>query len=195
MDTITTWWETLTTGLQIYYGIGLISTALMLVQTVLTLLGADADVDVEVDTDVAAGGDGGSDLGLLSVRTIIAFLMGFGWAGAWFTEIGWSVLLVVPLAFVIGFILMVIVAWLMKLLYGLRQSGTLAFDSAVGELATVYLPIPPDKEKAGKVEVMVQGRLRVVDAFTNAGARLENRARVRVIDVVGPNALLVEPEY
>ena len=193
MDTIMTWWDGLSAGLQMYYLIAMVSTSLMLLLTIFSFFGGDVDADLDADLDAPGDHDGG--LGVLSVRTILAFLMGFGWAGAWFTELGWSVLLVLPVALGIGFVLMVAVARLMRALYGLRQEGTLTFDSAIGEIGTVYLSIPPDKEKAGKIEVMMQGRLRVVDAFTNASTMLENGSRVRVIDVVGPNALLVEREY
>jgi hypothetical protein len=45
----------------------------------------------------------------------------------------------------------------------------------------------------GKIEVLVQGRLRVVDAFNKSGDSLPNRSRVKVVDVMDQNTLVVEP--
>jgi acylphosphatase len=47
--------------------------------------------------------------------------------------------------------------------------------------------------KPGQVEVRVQGRLRVVQAFTRAGHEIPNQARVKVVDVLDQNTLIVEP--
>jgi hypothetical protein len=197
METMTTWWDGLEAGLRFFYMIAFASTAVMLLQTVLTLFGFDGDHgDVGMDHgDIGGDHDhGAGDVQVLSVRTIIAFLVGFGWGGAIFRDQGWSLLLVVPVALVIGVVLMLGVFWFMKAMHGLGASGSLNFVNAIGEVGTVYLPIPPNREKNGQVEVMIQGRLMVVDAFTSADERLENRARVRVIDVVGENALLVIPD-
>ena len=49
------------------------------------------------------------------------------------------------------------------------------------------------KNAPGQVEVMVQGRLRVVQALTRSETGLPNRKRVKVVDVVDQTTLLVEP--
>ena len=53
--------------------------------------------------------------------------------------------------------------------------------------------IPARMQKPGQVEVLVQGRLAVVAAFTRADRRLENAERVRVTEVLDRNTLVVEP--
>ncbi len=108
-------------------------------------------------------------------------------------DLGWPLLIVLPLALLVGFLLMMRVFWFMSFLYSLRQRGNLDYAYAIGETGTVYLPIPPERAGPGKIEVLVQGRLKVVDAFTRSEQRLENRSKVRVLDVIGENALLVEP--
>jgi len=81
----------------------------------------------------------------------------------------------------------------MRFLYGLQHSGTLDYHNAIGEIGTVYLPIPAAMGGNGRVQVTVQGRLRVVTALTRHPARLENQSRVRVVDVLDENSLVVEP--
>lgn len=198
------WWGGLDLGLQIFYGIAMVSTAILLVQTVLLLFGlGDHDLpdhDLSLDGDHGDGllghahdGDNGG-LGLLSVRTIVAFFVGFGWSGAVVRVAGAGTLLALPIAAIIGFLLMLSVFWIMKLFWSFRQSGNLNYVNAIGETGTVYLPIPPGKAGAGQIEVLVQGRLRVVKAFTSAAERLENRRRVLVIDVVDEDGVLVIPQ-
>ncbi len=45
----------------------------------------------------------------------------------------------------------------------------------------------------GQIEIQVQGRLRVVQAFTRAERELGNHERVRVIELMDETTLLVEP--
>ncbi|MEM8955393.1 MAG: hypothetical protein AAGD22_14660 [Verrucomicrobiota bacterium] len=195
METLTTWWDALDGAMKFFYAIAFSSTAVLSIQTLLTLIGFDGDHGDQggmgVDHDHSAGD---ADVQILSVRTIVAFLVGFGWVGAIFRDFGWMLIFVFPIALVAGLILMFVVFYFMKLMHGLRASGSLNFVNAIGEVGTVYLPIAPNREKHGQVEVMIQGRLMVVDAFTSAEERLENRTQVRVIDTVGENALLVIPD-
>jgi hypothetical protein len=82
----------------------------------------------------------------------------------------------------------------MRFLWSMRESGTLDYHNAVGEIATVYLPIPPKREGRGQVQVIIQGRLQTIPAITSRGERLENRAKVLVVDVLEDNTLVVVPD-
>lgn len=182
------WWSSLGTPLRIYYGIALVTSALLGIQLLLLILGFDADTDVDTDVDA---GDGG--VHVLSVRSVTAFAAGFGWGGVAATEAGWPPVATILGALAAGSFLMAGVVLLMRGLYGMRYSGTLDYRSAVGAVGNVYLPIPPSMEGAGQVEVLVQGRLRVVRAFTRAADRLPNGSRVRVVEPLDQQTLLVEP--
>ena len=189
------WWNALETGGQVYYAIAIASTFILLIQTLLMLIGMDGgdidlDADVDVDVDVDHDGDG---LGVLSFRTVIAFLVGFGWIGALSTDSGLGLFLALVLAGVAGIILMFVVYWLMKTLSKLKSDGTVHYANAIGEVGTVYLPIPPNREGPGQIEVMIQGRLIVAQAFTGNDTKIVNQAKVRVIDVLGDNSLIVQP--
>jgi membrane protein implicated in regulation of membrane protease activity len=201
MDALTDWWDALDGAMKFFYTIAFASTLVLAIQTGMMLFGfdtdgADADFDVgDLDHggDLDPGGDhGGHDVSMISVRSVTAFLVGLGWMGAILRDLGWSLLLVVPLALIVGFILMMFVWWFMKLLHSLSEKGNMDYVYAIGETGSVYLPIPPNREKAGKVEVMIQGRLTVVDAFTDDTVRIENRTKVRVLDVIDDNTLVVE---
>ena len=192
---MTAWWSSLTTALQVFYGIAIATSVVMALQLLLSFFGLDADhsdADLQADVDVHDLGHGGA-LGLLSMRTIIAFFTGFGWGGVVALESGLALVSAVAVAVGTGGVLMLAIFFLMRALYSLRYSGTLDYRNAVGQAGSVYLPIPGAMAGPGQIEVLVQGRLCVVHAFTRAAERIPNRARVRVIGVLDPQTLLVEP--
>ena len=201
MEALNIWWEGLDGAMKFFCTIAFASTLVLAIQTGLMFFGGDVDgMDSDFDVgdmdhggDMDLGGDhGAGDVSVLSVRSITAFMVGLGWMGAILRDLGWSLLLVVPLALIVGFILMMFVWWFMKFLHSLSQKGNMDYVYAIGETGQVYLPIPPNREKAGKVEVMIQGRLRVVDAFTDDTVRIENRTKIRVLDIIDDNMLVVE---
>ena len=82
MEELNTWWDGLALIAKVFYTIGIFSTAVLGVQTFLTLIGLDGDDAVDA-ADAMDGGEisdevGDGDLQFLSVRTITAFLVGFG---------------------------------------------------------------------------------------------------------------------
>jgi hypothetical protein len=178
------WWGSLGTALQIFYAIAVATSALLTIQLVLIVLGIDGEADID---DVDAGG------GVLSVRTVTAFFTGFGWTGVVALESGLTLPLTLLAATAVGGVFLLGVLMLMRALSGLRYSGTLDYHNAVGSIGSVYLRVPPGMSGPGQVEVIVQGRLRVVQAFTRSERELPNRSRVKVVDVMDQTTLIVEP--
>ena len=74
----------------------------------------------------------------------------------------------------------------------LGEDGTQRVQGALGQEGTVYVPIPPAKSQAGKIQLKLQNRLVEYEAVTNNAQRLATGTRVRVIAVTG-NQLEVEP--
>lgn len=181
------WWNSLGAALQLYYAIAFAASALLLLQLLLSLVGFDGDADMDFDTEVHDFG------GYLSLRSLTAFFAGFGWGGVVALRGGMSVLGSSLVAVATGGVLMASVVALMRGLYAMRASGTLDYSNAIGQVGNVYLPIPPNMEGPGQVEVLVQGRLAVVQAFTRAGHRLPNRSRVRVTETLDQQTIVVEP--
>lgn len=183
------WWSTLETAHKVFYAIAIATSVLLVLQLILSFFGLDGDADADFDTDV----DHGGGVGILSIRTVTAFFTGFGWGGVAALEAGFALVPSVLLAVLSGGTLMAGVFFLMRGLYAMRYSGTLDYRNAVGEAGSVYLPVPAAMAGPGQVEVRVQGRLRVVRAFTRAPHKIPNRSRVRVVDVLDQQTLLVEP--
>lgn len=175
------WWAGMSFSLQFFYAIGVVALLLLMFQVVLLIAGSG-------ELDVGEG-----EAGFLSLRAVAGFLLGFGWIGAISLENGFGLLAAVVFGSLSGGALMGAVTLVMLALHRMRTSGTLNYENAVGAVGTVYLPIPPLQQGAGKVEVYIQGRSVIVPAYTRHGERIGNQQRVRVSGMIDPRTLLVEP--
>jgi hypothetical protein len=92
---------------------------------------------------------------------------------------------------IIGSIFLGLIVYLMSYLHSLREEGTLNYRNCIGEVGSVYLPIPPSRKGMGQIEVMVQGRLRIVKAVTDHDKKIPNQAAVRVKELVDQQTLLI----
>ena len=195
------WWITLTGAEQVFYTIAITSSAVLVVQFILNLIGLagqDMDMDTDSDFDVGADFDVGDDfdvhdtgLGMLSVRTVLAFFVGLGWTGVAMLGSGMPQGGSVIVALLGGAFFMFVVFWLMRTIYSLTESGNIVVASALGQTGTVYLPIPPQGQGTGQVQLVVQGRLRELPAVTTGEERLPTNTHVRVERVLDHDVLLV----
>jgi hypothetical protein len=185
---MTAWWESLSTILQIFYGIALLGSLLLAIQSILLLIGSGhADLgDAHVDSH--PGG-----LGMLSIRTVMAFFTGFGWVGVIATKQGAGLPVAIILGLITGGVLAWSLLWLMRSMRGLASDGSLDYANAVGAIATVIVAIQPEGRSGGQVEVMVQGRLAAVQAIGTTAAAIPSGSKVRVAELVGSTTLRVTP--
>jgi len=182
------WWSGLDGDLQVFYLIGIIAGAILILQLILLGLGVGFDADVDV-----SDGDFDADVGFFSLRSITAFFFGFGWTGVIALESGASTLVATLIALAVGLGMFVLVALIWQQFAKLGESGSLDYAHAVGVTGSVYLPIAANRSHPGKVEVMIQGRLSVVDAYTESDMEISSQTRVRVTEVIDQSTVMVEP--
>lgn len=190
---MTEWWDALRLDLQIFYALGILSTLVLAIQFVMMFFGlGDHDVGGSDIHDGHAGAhtDG---LGIVSIRTVTAFFFGFGWSGALAIRQGHSTPVASLIAILIGGVFMGIVYSLMRFVYGLRASGTVDYRNAVGQVGDVYVTIPARQSGSGQIQILVQGRMRVVSAFTKVDRDLPGGSKVKVVGLIDLNTLIVEP--
>ena len=180
------WWNALTGDLQVFYLIGIVSGAFLMLQFLLMAIGVGLDFDFDLE-----GSD--ADVGFLSLRSLTAFFFAFGWTGVLMKEGDNSTTLSVVVSTVVGLAVFFMVALIWRRFARMTESGSIDYRSAVGVNGTVYIPVGANRATPGKVEVMVQGRMRVIDAYTTAPTELPAKTRVKVTDVVDPTTVLVEP--
>ncbi len=183
MEAVDNWWGSLDGAYRVFYALGIVSALALIVQVILGVFGLDDLLDA-VDDEGAS---------LLSMRTVSGFLAGFGWTGVVLMRAGYSTLAASISGAVVGLLFAGTLFIIMRVLMGLRHSGTIDYRNAVGVAGKVYAPIGGSLEKPGQVEVLVQGRLRTVAAMTRHDEDLPTLTRVRVVDTLDSNTLLVAP--
>jgi len=186
---MTAWWTALSFEEQLYMGAALLASGVLIVQLLLSLLGAG------VIDDMPDAGDGGhgSGTGIFSVRTIAAFFAGLGWVGVIFLRQGSSSFLAASLGSITGVGLMAGTIYIMRSFSKMQDSGTLNYANAIGSVAKVYVTIPPARGPGGQIEVVFQSRTVFAEAYSDAPGGLKPGARVRIVGLDSPTSFLVEP--
>jgi hypothetical protein len=153
-------------------------------------------VDAHVGDAPAAGGsadahhlDSAASFKIFTTQSILAFFMGFGWLGlACRTEWQLPYVISVGIAFAFAVGLMFFTAYLMSQVYRLNAVRTRNLYRALGDEAKVYLTIP--ENGVGKVQAVVDGSLKTVDAVSKSG-RIEQFKDVEIVGVEDQSTLIV----
>jgi len=187
---MTEWWNALLIERQIFYGIGIFSLGILVIQMLLTVIGLDS----HHDADISGHGDHDSGIGLITVRTVTAFFVGFGWTGAIMLNNGYSVVAAIIAGLAAGTAFLLATWFLIHNLLRLQSSGgNVDYNNAIGTVGTVYTTIPAAETGGGQLELMIQGRLMMAEAYTRATWNLKPGAKARVTALIGRSTLLVEP--
>lgn len=204
------WWNSMTFAQHGFMFAAIPATLALVIQTILLLAGmgndgSDLDADVDFDGDIPDDGfeahedfsncDDSSglngDLRVFTVRGFVAFFAVFGWTGAamlkarlplWFSVIG---------AVAAGAVAMVLIAWLMKSMLKLQQSGNINPKNAVGKSGVVYITVPAAREGSGKVNLVLQERYSEMDAVTDSAAPIPTGKEVTIVGVTTLGTLVV----
>lgn len=164
-----------TTAQGVFCAIAWVATLLALGMFVLSMF-MDAD-GADVDGD-----GGGADTGLFSIRALIGFILGFGWGGYMSMRCAPSVLQAVLVGLGLGVVMFLLVAWMMKLIYGLKSDGTLKHETLVGLTGTVYVTIPPHGEPGGQVQIAHPNQLITMAAVQDGDTPLAAQTRIEVVE-------------
>ena len=186
-------WEGLSLIGKIYWILAVPSTVIFIVLLVLSFFGADADGDIDGDIgDVDIGeGIGGF---IISFKSVMSFLMMFGWSGIISMSFNLKVWATLLVALIAGFVALIAVAALLYFISKMSYSGTMNMENALGKVGTVVLGIPPKRQGKGQIQINVQGSLRTLDAMTEEKEKIESNSNVQVIDIQDNNTLIVVPK-
>ena len=204
------WWNSLEPAMKVLWAVTLSASLVFVIQTIMTFLGAagDSDFDINSDTDLIGDiADGSVDVGgspeagesgqlgtgmnLLTFRNFINFLIGFGWTAILLKDSVPALALRMLIAIVVGVVLVAVVMLLFKWLTNMQQSGNInVYKSAIDCEGSVYLTIPGGRAGEGKVQITINNAVREYAAVTD-GPTLKTGARIRVVEVVSANTLLV----
>lgn len=161
------------------------------------------DVDMDVSTDIAGGADTDipddasgnvdTDLGTLRLFTmqgIVAFATTFSWVTIWLIKGDMQVIPAFFLGALAGSLMMYAVAKIFQQSKRLAENGTFYLKRAIGEIAQVYVPIPPNGENGGKVTLTLGSGFHEIDAITESEHAISTGQQVRITDVVGDTVVV-----
>jgi len=200
------YWAGLESLDKIYLACAVFGGAFFIFRTILMLSGiGDTDTDMDVDTDAADfdhnpdhmedldhgdHADHDAGLKLLTLQGLTAFIMMFGATSFAFSR---GSLLNDIMIFIIGAVVGLFAMWLVAkgfaLMRSLQSSGTMRISDAIGEEGTVYLTIPADG--IGKIQVVISGRLMVMDAVSHDKVELKTGERVCVSEITSGGMMAV----
>lgn len=195
------WWNSLSTVMQILWGITLSATLIFVIQTIMTFMGLGGDGGIDTDFDASGnidlgGGDGSFDadpsMNLLTFRNFINFCLGFGWTAVLIHDDVKSKFLVLLIAVIVGVALVAAVMWMFKWLSSMQQNGAIdVHTAAVGCEGKVYLTIPGERKGEGKIQITINNSIREYDALTE-GDTILTGTPIKVTGVINDHTLLVE---
>ncbi len=175
----------------------LLGTAAFLVRLGFMAIGGigDADVDTGIDVDADLGEADAADstdaFNLLSVQSVAAFLMGFGWGGlGGLLGFEWTFPMSLLLGVAFGAGLVWLLGLLMKAMYDLQSSGNINIHDAIGVEGVVYTNVPALGAGRGQVRVVVNERARIYNAVSDGEAIVTSSA-IRVVRVNEDQTLTV----
>lgn len=140
------------------------------------------DFDGGGDADVTAGD--GADTGMFSFRAVVGFFLGFGWGGYISQQTMGDALWACSIGLGVGVVMFLLVAMLIRMIYGLRSDGNITADSLVGLSGTVYVTSPPHGEPGGQVQVAHPNQLITIAAVQKGNEPLPAGTRITVVSSV-----------
>ena len=165
---------------KMYFYIGIIATVIYAVKLVIfSLSGADTDVpEGHIDVD---GTDSDVAFSFLSIQSILAFFMGFGWSGLAMLKSSFAenITMVAVVSAVGGFIFMGLSAYITYLLRKLNDREVFDMQKVVGTVGKAYSIIKP--HSMGRIEIEINSKLSVVEAQNNTDVEIPSFKPVRVV--------------
>ncbi len=203
------WWSGIGDFEKIFWFIAFPSTAVFILQVIMTFFGlGDQEgmigdiqdtmeempgdsIDLELNDSAGEFLDFKYRFKLFTIRSVVVFFTIFSWTGIVATTSGVGKIATVIIALISGFVMMYIISYIYYFLTKFIEDGTMNTMNAINKEGLVYLSIPRGREDSGKVEVVVQGALRLLDAVTDGDA-IPTGSKVIVINIVENQLLLVE---
>lgn len=163
-----------------YYYLALFATILFALKLVVfSFMGAG---DSEVASDFNSSADSDPSFNFLSIQSIIAFLMGFGWMGyAGLKQLGFGQGINLAVAFAVGFIFMFVMSFLMFSVRKLEKNVKKDKSGAVQSVGRAYTNFVPSG--LGQVEIEINGKLSVVNASNISDENINAFDLIRVVKV------------
>lgn len=175
---------------KMFFYIGLLATTIYGIKLLIfAFAGSDTDIpDGHIDVD---GTDTDTAFSFLSIQSILAFFMGFGWAGYGCIHEFNNLTLIIAIPIITGLVFMGLSAYLTYLMKSLNKRETFDMTKIIGTVGKAYSKIAP--KSIGMIEIEINSKLTVTEAQNNSDEEIEAFKPIKVVDYKN-NTIYIEKE-
>jgi len=174
------------------------SSLILLITMVLSFLGSgDSTDDVEFEADEMElegeeGEESGSGFQFFTFRNFVYFFAVFSWTGIVCLGENISKEFTLIISTLTGLAVMTIMASLYYWIHRMSENNAIKLENSIGKTGTVDLLIPSKGLGAGKVNIILGGALRNMNAVSE-GPEFQRGAKIKIVKVEN-NELIVSAE-
>jgi len=176
----------------------MLGTGVLLIQLIIGELGGDGalDLDLDLDTDGDFNADHpGAEFGILSIQSISAFFIGYGWIGLAayrFLNLDFTGAAIVALGAGAGVAWLMV--WLLRTFLKLQNNTNVSISQAVGLVGEVYATVPPNGKGRGEIILVINQSQHNYFAVQEGDEPIVTHTRVRVTRAdTASNTIVVAP--
>lgn len=160
----------------IFLVISIFSTFLYILKMIIFLFtGGDAEVDADFNTAIETD----TSFTFLSIQSLLAFFMGFGWSGlAALIQFKTTTTIALIAAFIIGAVFMYASAYLMFCIKKLNKVVVKDINTLVNKQGRTYTSFPPKGE--GQIEIDFNNKLSILQAINLSDEKLDSFIQIKV---------------
>lgn len=132
---------------------------------------------------------------LLSINSLLVFFMGFGWLGFLLRDhLKLTLLMTIIISLAFGLLMMVLMAYLLMQTKRLNHSSSYNLLDCVNNTGKAYTDLRPGE--IGQVQIVVSGRMQIVNAINKSNQVINAFSDVLVIDtdMENENLLVIKME-
>ena len=164
-----------------YYYLAIFATITFVIKLIIfSICGGDSEVHADFNTET----DSDVSFNFLSVQSILAFLMGFGWMGyTCLHQIGMQThIKPLLISFGVGVVFMFLNTYLMFLVRKLEKRVKVDKTTALNRAGKAYTSFAP--QATGQIEIEVSGKLSIENAKNDTDEQINAFEQIKVTKVV-----------
>lgn len=146
--------------------------------------------DIEIDASFDSITETDISFNFISIQSILAFLMGFGWVGFSVIKESQNAQIALIAALLSGCVLMYIAAYLMHLIKKLEKNVQVDFNTLIGKTGRTYTTF--GAKAKGQIEIELNGRWSILDAYNFSDEEISAFTEIRVEKVEDSNIYITK---
>lgn len=163
----------------ILFFISIFSTILYIIKMLIFIF-AGGDIEVEADFDSITETD--IAFNFVSIQSMLAFLMGFGWSGlSALIQFGLGTVSVILISIAVGLFFMFLSAYIMFGIRKLNKNIKTDISELMGKTGRAYTSFTSKSE--GQIEIVLNNKLSILTAINQSDEEIKAFSQIRVVKI------------